>query len=104
MSMSFASGLEDDEGVAIGDVELVEATGGEQTVDGQLLQAGVADPGLGAEGFGTDRHEGVERGRGGAVAVFVRNPFCAQRNRGSRSEEGLEDNHVGSAIEKQMKR
>src|SRR5215472_10644165 len=102
--MRFAHRLEDDEGVAIVDIELVEVAGWEQAVDGQLLQAGIADPGLGAEGFGADRHEGMERRRGGSVSVFIRNPFGAKRNRGSGSEERLQDDHVGSAIEKEMKR
>jgi hypothetical protein len=43
------AGVKDDEAVVIGDVELIEGAGGEQTIDGQLLQADFADPGLGAE-------------------------------------------------------
>src|SRR6185437_13065593 len=65
------TGLEDNEGTLVGDVKLVEAAGREQTIDDQLLEPRVADPGLGAEGLRAYGQPGVERGGGGEPAVFV---------------------------------
>ena len=51
VAMGRVAGVKDDEAVVVGDVELIEGAGGEQAIDGQLLQADIADPGLSAEGL-----------------------------------------------------